>query len=258
MKSKFDRKISQVEFVRRYVEKHADPSSTMDIVVSELCDLTQHLLEENFSLKEKLFEIEQSVEPENRWENILAAKLARAVEANDREDFLEITNSINNDIWIITIQKKFGNTPKQALQQSEIRRDKALNKASNLLDENKQMQKKLHQQELELRTFKSLKLRFNDPETTLKTRQDIEAAIKALNLHIGQYNAHVYREGISRLSSSMTESYHEAWARASDTAVKLQVALKEKQALLAKITTKKITLNKFGKYRRKIAIANGK
>jgi hypothetical protein len=247
MKSHYN--LSRIEFAKRYLEKNTESNSTMQEVMGELCDEAQKLWEENALLREKLFEIEQTVEPEKQWENVLAAKLSRAKEENSKEDYLEITNSINNDIWIITIQKKFGNTPKQALQQSEVRRVKALNKVAHLLKENKRMQKKLSEQELELRVFKSLKLHFHNAESELKTRQEIEQAIDALNLYIGQYNNHIYRVGVANLSNSMIESYHESWSRAADSHVKVQELMKSNKELLLQITAKKLSFNKFGKYR---------
>lgn len=247
MKTPFN--LSRIEFARRYLEKNTESKSNVQETMVELCDEAQKLWEENVLLREKLFEIEQLVEPEKQWETILAAKLARAAEKNIEEDSLEIINSINNDIWIITIQKKFGNTPKQALQQSEIRRVKALNKVAHLLKENKRMQKKLSEQDLELRAFKSLKLHFNNPESELKTRQDIELAIKAINLHIGQFNTHIYRDGIAKLSNSMIESFHEAWSRAGDANLKVLELTKSNKELLLQITEKKLSINKFGKYR---------
>jgi len=238
-----------INLIKIRIEKFLDSNHTIYQDLLELCDDFVCLKQSYQDLKYKLLELEEQVVPDEcRIENILASKLGHAIEI-DNKNYLEINNSITGEVYTITIQKKFGNTPKQALQQSEIRRVKALNKVAHLLKENKRMQKKLSEQDLELRTFKSLKLHFNNPESELKTRQDIELAIKAINLHIGQFNTHIYRDGIAKLSNSMIESFHEAWSRAGDANLKVLELTKSNKELLLQITEKKLSINKFGKYR---------
>jgi hypothetical protein len=249
MKSKFTQQ--RIDFVRLYVEKHVDPNSSIPEVVTELCDESSKILEDNALLRENIFNLEQVVEPERRWENILAAKLARAVQENNKEDYLELTNSINNDIWIITIQKKFGKSPEQLRQQSEIRRLKSVNKVMHLLRDNKQMQRKLAELSFELQTLKFIKKNLSNPEEELKTRQEIEMAIKLVNNYIAQFNTQFYRREIGKLTSSMRESFHEAWIRSAESMWKVQSLEKKIKELRLQFNEKGVVASKFGKYRKR-------
>jgi flagellar hook-basal body complex protein FliE len=246
MKSHFNPK--RIEFVRRYVEKHTEVKASVLETIFELCDETEELWKENVLLRENIFTIEQAVAPEKQWENILAAKLARATDGNN----LEITNSINSDTWVITIQKKFGKTFLQSLQDSEARRLKAEKKTENLLRENKKIQIKLTKNEVELQVLKSLKNKLNSsPEEILKTRQEIEKAIELVNGYIGQYNTQFYRKEMGKLTNSMKESHYEAWQRAANETFKNNRLEKEKQNLLMALNDKRNRLSKFSKYRKK-------
>jgi hypothetical protein len=247
MKSHFNPK--RIEFVRQYVEKHFDARA---YVVLELCDETEKIWEENVFLRENIFTIEQAVEPEKRWENILAAKLARAVEG----DILEITNSIDGTTWIINIQKKFGKTPQQRWQDEEERRQKAERKAENLLKENKQMQYKLVKNDIQLQALTSIKNKLNNwnktPEEELKTRQEIDQAIELVNGYVTQFNNSFYRKEIGKLTVSMQDAYREAWMRASGASSKINILEREKKELFKKLNDKRIINSKFSKYRKKI------
>ena len=246
MKSHFNPK--RIEFVRRYVEKHTEVKASVLDTVFELCDEAEELWKENVLLRENIFTIEQTIEPEKQWENILAAKLARAADGNN----LEITNSINGDTWIITIQKKFGKTCQQSWQDSEERRLKAEKKAENLLKENKQIQFKLSKSEIELQTYKSLKARLNaSPEEGDQIRFEINKAIDLVNNHIGQFNNSFYRKEIGKLTVSMKEAFYEAWSRASVEASKNSVLIKEKNHLYKMLNDKRVIASKFSKYRKK-------
>lgn len=246
MKSHFNPK--RIEFVRRYVEKHFEVKPSSLDVVMELCDEAEKMWEENVLLRENIFTIEQMVEPEKQWENILAAKLARATDGNN----LEITNSTNGDTWIITIQKKFGKTCHQSWQDSEQRRLKAEKKIENLSKENKQTQFKLAKYEAELQTFRSLKARLNgSTEEEAKVRLDINKEIELVNGHISQFNSSFYRKEIGKLTVSMKEAFYEAWSRASAESSKNSVLMREKNHLYKLLNEKRVSGSKFSKYRKK-------
>jgi len=246
MKSHFN--LQRIDFVRAYVDKHIDKDtlSTHEVVM-ELCEETAKLWVENQSLREQLFNIEQEQDPEKRWETILAAKLDRAIRENLNKDYLEINNSTNGEVYTITIQRKHGQTPEYLRRQSDIRRLKAEKKNEHLLNDNQQMQKKLHQLDEELRILKAIK---NGDWDDIKTRQDIEVAIDIVNHFIRQHNQHAYKKQLAKLTNSMRESMHEAWARASEASWKVTEIKKELEALKLELHRKNVEKSKFAKYRK--------
>jgi len=237
----------RIDYTRKYVEKHADFLSTIE-VVDELCDETQKLWEENVALREQIFQIEQEQNPEKRWETILAAKLARGIRENNGKDYLEFTNSTNNDIFIITIQKKFGRTPEQLLRSSEIRRLKAAKRIVNLVQNIKGLETVIAHQTDEIKTLKLLKKGAWDEITT---RQEINTAISMINSLIRQYNQEFYRREFLKLSNSMRELLHEAWTRVADSNYKIIELKKKVEILKIELNRKNVEKSKFSKYRKK-------
>jgi hypothetical protein len=238
-----------IKFARTYVTKHTSSANlNTEEIVLDLCDNAQKLLEENAALKEQLFEIEQEQDPGRQWETILAAKLARAVRENKNKEHLEFFNSTNNDIFIVTIQRKFGQSPEQLRYSSEIRRLKAAKKIVNLLRDNKIMQSKIIQLNEDLRILKAVK---NTDWDDIKTREDIERAIDMVNYFIKQHNQVVYRKHLGKLTNSMRESYHEAWTRAADASWKVSEIKKELEALKFELHRKNVEKSKFSKYRKR-------
>lgn len=238
----------RIKFVREYVEKHAGSILSTKEVVDDLCDEAEKLWNENRALREQLFQIEQEQDPERRWENILAAKLDRAIRENINKDYLELSNSINNDIFIITIQRKFGQTPEQLRRSSDIRRLKAAKKIVNLLNDNRQMQKKLNQLDKELRALKIVEDATWD---NIKTREDLELVIDAVNNFIKQHNTAIWRKQIGKMSGSIRESLHESWTRVADNQHKVNEIKKELEAIKIQLNRKNVDKSKFSKYRKR-------
>jgi len=239
--------LDRIKWVREYLIKHGSNALSTQEVTDELCDEAARLWIENKLLREELFEIEQEQDADKRWENIIACKLDRAIAENRQRDFFEITSSTNNGIYIITIQRKFGQSPEQLRYSSEIRRLKAAKKIVNLLKDNKIMQSKIIQLNEDLRILKAVK---NTDWDDIKTREDIEKAIDMVNYFIKQHNQVVYRKHLAKLTNSMRESFHEAWARAADASWKLLEIKKELEALKLIFHQKNIEKSKFSKYRK--------
>lgn len=235
-----------ISFARTFVTKRC--GDDINTIVEELCDEAQNLLDENAELKNRLFQIEQEQDPERQWQTILAAKLDRAVSENNGKDYLEISNSINNDIFIITIQRKFGQSPEQLRRSSDIRRLKAAKKITHLLADNKQMQKKLVDQGNEIRVLKLIQKGEWDE---IKSRQDIQLAIDAVNVLIRQFNQKLYAREVGKLTNSMRESNQEAWTRAADLQWRNAELTKTIQVLKAELNRKYVEKSKFAKYRKR-------
>lgn len=248
----------RINLIRRRTEKFElkfDPVLVSDLYY--LADQLESLMEENEILREQVFVIEQVVPEEQRLENILASKCKRIVLDNTRntipnikKEYLEITNSINNDIFVITIQKKFGKTPEQLREQSEIRRFKAVQKIVNVLKQNK----KLRELSAELRkdVFSLSAIRMPDEASELKTQEEIQRAIDLLNKVIRSFNLIMFRRGLNKLQPSMRASFHEAWERAAHSDFKVSSLEKEVSSLKRKlIAAKHFTNSKFAKYRKK-------
>lgn len=245
-----------IEFARTYVTKHTTKANlNTEEIVLDLCDNAQKLLEENAALKEQLFQIEQEQDPERQWETILAAKLARAVRENKNKDYLEVCNSTNNDIFIITIQRKFGQSPDQLRRSSEIRRLKATTKIVSLLKDNKMMQLKLHQLSEDLRILRSIK---NGEWDSLQSLKDIEKAIDIVNLFIKQHNQVLLKKHLATLTNSMRESHQEAWSRAADAYWKVIEIKKELGELRIKLHQTNVEKSKFSKYQKKNTRRSGR
>ena len=198
-------RIHRVEMARLHLEKNYNTSVERNMVsdLDYMCDQVTQLEDENTMLRENCFNIEQRVPSEQQWQNILACKLQRAVLQNDdyflrkiKKDSLEITNSINNDIFVITIQRKFGKTPEQLREEAVDRRLKAEIKVENLSKAAREMEKKLAEQHKQIQTL--LALRMDSPEVEAKTKEDIQRLIDTVNTLIKNYNNTVFPKEIGR------------------------------------------------------------
>jgi hypothetical protein len=246
MKKNFN--LQRIDVIRKYIEKHISlPYRGAEEVVIELCDEAEKLYEENVLLKEQIFQIEQEQNPDKQWETILAAKLDRAIRENSDKDYLEINNSVNGKVYTITIQKKFGKTPEQLQQSSDLRRAKAAQKIVNLLRDNKIMQAKLYQLNEQFSVLKKIKYHEWDD---IKTREDIQVAIDMVNLLIKQHNNFFYKREMAKLTNSMRESFHESWSRVSQYQWEASNLQKEIVALKQELNRKNIEKSKFKKYGR--------
>jgi hypothetical protein len=264
---------AKIAFTRAYIEKRADrtynwdisppdpPPPTMQKVVNDLCDATQSLLEENLALKDQLFQIEQDQSPDYQWETIIAAKLDRAIRENnggsEASATLELTNHVNGETFVITIQKKHGKTPNQLFRQSEARRKLAVKKIVNLLRSNLDMQRKLSEVNEELRIAKCI--RSHDNKTTKEHLDDaliedevfVQKAIDFVNILIKKFNNAKFRRGLNSLQPSMREAFHEAWTRVGESNYE-NIKLKEElKTLKIKMNEKNSSRGKFGKARKR-------
>jgi hypothetical protein len=206
------------DFLPAYLEKHYN-DQILKFDILDLLDRCKDLQAENQFLKDQLCDLQQSVEPEHQWENILTAQLSRAAYQN-KTDCLEISSSSgNNETWIITVQKKHGKTPQQLQRQAEIRRQKAARKIVNLHQENRELQAKLSQQNQDLQVFHAISSAWavsnSTPEMELKTRWQIEKAKTFVEKCIQSYNAYFYRQHFAELHTSTIHAFQEAWSRAS-------------------------------------------
>lgn len=235
-----------IDWALEQLDKHVDPNSALFGAVCWVIDGARKLLEENAALKESLFNLEQA-EP-IRWETILAEKLERAIRENNKKDYLEVVNSINNDIFVITIQRKFGQTPEQLQKQSDIRRLKAAKKIVNLLSANKEMAEKLAKQAKDIQLLTAL--RMPNLEEELKTRDDVQRAIDQLNIIIKNYNKHTFARQMGKLTTSMQQAYRESWMRAAMQSSENLKLTKDIKLLKQELNQKRIVHSKFSKYRK--------
>ena len=262
---------AKIAFTRAYIEKRADPHyphrdgwpeppATMQKVVNDLCDATQSLLEENLALKGQLFQIEQDQSPDHQWETILAAKLDRALRENnggsEASATLELTNHVNGETFVITIQKKHGKTPNQLFRQSEARRKLAVKKIVNLLRSNLDMQRKLSEVNEELRIAKTIRDYYKTApahmdEALIEDEAFVQKAIDFVNILIAKFNRAKFRRGLNALQSSMREAFNEAWTRVGESNYE-NIKLKEELAELKLAMMKKNrNRGKFGKARKR-------
>lgn len=174
------------------------------------------LMKENSLLKEKLFELEQALPPDQQWENILSSKLELAFLENDSKEFLEINNSINNQTYTIIIQKKFGKTPAQLLDLSEIQRHKVIKKNIALQKHIDDLQKTCSYYKAEISVL--LKL-FNKPflsEEDIESSQKVlEAAIFKTKELISKFNNNFIKYHGLKMHRSFQEAFNEGWRRAN-------------------------------------------
>lgn len=192
--------------------------------INYLCEQTSLLLKENKIIKENLFQVEQESPPDQKWENVLAAKLNRVLQQG-KKDFLEITNSINNDIFVITIQKKFGRTPEQLLEQAQIRKLKAIKKLVNIIKDSKNIKRKLLEQEKDIKALTFLKM--DSPEDILQTHSELQRAIDKINQLTRTFNIALLKRVVQQFPNhhlSFKEAFEEAWRRGSNAEWKLSAA----------------------------------
>lgn len=253
----------RIDLMRVQLEKFDNRLHDKDLVsdLEYLADQLETLIRTNQILRDQIFNIEQAVLFGEPVENVLAAKLRRMLVDNDEycrldieKDYLEITNSINNDIFVITIQKKFGKTPKQLLEQSEIRRLKATTKFAHLLRESNRMKEKLSKQEKDIQTL--IAIRTDTLEVQTKSKEDIQRAIDQLNIIIQQYNITTFRKGLNKLSPSMQTAFHEAWQRAALANHQVAVLESANKKLKTSLLQKKSQVSRFSAYRKRGKIRN--
>lgn len=205
-----------IKNIKIRLEKHEDLKSKNAITILDLCKHYLFLLSENKMLRERLFDAEFSLPEDKKWQSILDAKLQLAINSQKKSrDFLEIINSINNEPYIITIQKKFGNTPNQLLKKSEIRRLKAVNKIVNLGKIIKELKKTISNQTLTIHSFRLLDN--STPEGLEISRAHIIKAYELLKDRANSFNIKVsgYHIKLKEAPESCKESIQEAWQTAS-------------------------------------------
>lgn len=229
--------IRDLWLIKLRADKHLKISSTShkDILAAVECAL--ELLKENSLLKEKLFDIEQSLSDEHKINNIIDAKLSLALLSNNKKDFLEINKSINNNVWSIIIQKKFGKTPQQLLQSSDLRLKKAIKKIVNLHKELKvfeQKNTKLAQTNIVLN-----KLKADSPEELIKTGDEIQILIDLVKSKISSYNGLITKDSLKKLHRSFSDSLQEAWGRAAYAEFQTRKVQTELDSLKNKLAKKK-------------------
>jgi hypothetical protein len=201
--------LRQIEAIVIYAEKHLNNAT----VLNDIHSLHEHILIQNKEisfLKERLFHLEQMLPDEIQAETILATKIEDAILKNKKE-FLEIQNSINNDIWIITIHKKFGKSVKQLLDESEIRRLKAENKFKSVLKEIEQYKHTIAWKTDQINALQLLQ--GTDIEVNRKIIKD---ATNKLAMYYHRFNMKFIQAGRDKLHESFFGALNEALHRASN------------------------------------------
>jgi len=156
----------------------------------------------------------------------------------NKKDFLEINNSINNETFTIIIQRKFGKTPKQLLDISEIRRKKVIRRNIALIKNVKELEKTITYLNNEIASFKII-IAPNISEEKLKvTEKIIKHAIANVNYLAHSYNSHFINQTFLKLNTSFREAYQEALSRASNA----EYSVKQLDSQIKKI--KRLVLQK--------------
>jgi hypothetical protein len=228
-----------LDFIKARLEKVVQNNSfclrDYEDMRAEILSLTK----ENSLLKEKLFDLEQSLPEEQQWQNIIASKLELSFFENGCKEFLEINNSINNQTYTIIIQRKFGKTPKQLFDLSEIRRLKVIKKNIALQKHIKSLEVSCANYSKELAALKYIMGIFKSDDDVEVTRKLVEAAIantKALVLTFN--NSFIKYEG-AKLHSSFKEAFREGFRRASEAENFNDKLIKEIKILKREILKKK-------------------
>lgn len=218
--------------------------------INYLCEQAEFLLKENKILRENLFQIEQDAPPNQKWENILAAKLSRSLQSS-KKDYLEIVNSINNDTFVITIQKKFGRTPEQLLEQAQIRKLKAIKKLLNIIKDSRNIKRKLSEQEKDLKALTFL--RMDSSEDSLQTYKELQRSIDKLSQLTRAFNLAALRKIIQQFPEyhpSFKAAFEEAWRRGSNAEWKVSMLEKKNVKLQNSLAAKKNSCSRIYKGKR--------
>lgn len=243
-------KKEEIDAIKIRAIKNLKPESQTFSDIERLYESHLALCNENARLKQNLFDLEQAAPEEQQWQNVIATKLDRAV-SSDGKDYLEINNSINNEIYTISIQRKFGKTPKQLLDQSEIRRLKASKKVLNLLREKRVLEAALAKLNIEVNAFKILTGPSDNTESEVLARTRLDIMIKIVNRCINTFNNTLYRRSLNKLHESTKSSFHEAWARAVEAEVKARGLLEDNQKLKHAFLKRKSSICRIYKKRQK-------
>jgi len=208
---------STLDSIKIRVEKFLNKKDILFYDYENMRENILFLIKENAVLKEKLFDLEQELPDDKRWENILASKLELAFLENEAKEFFEINNSINNQTYTIIIQKKFGKTPKQLLKSSEIRRLKAIRKIVSLQKHIIELQKTCTDYNNQIGALTNIVSKpFQNDESVRLSRQIVEAALLKAQQLAHSFNTQFIKYETVKLHKSFTASYYESWRRASD------------------------------------------
>ena len=216
--------------------------SKPDVVLQDYEDMRAgilFLLHENVFLKERLFDLSNALPEEQQLHNILATKLELAFLENDAKEFLEINNSINNQTYTIIIQKKFGKTPKQLLDISEIRRLKVIAKNISLQKHIKTLQDTCAAYSHEVSALKHITGPFKSDDDVQLSRKAVELAQDHAKGLVTNFNQSFIKYEGAKLHKSFVEAFQEAWRRAYDAESKRISLIKEIKQLKKEILKKK-------------------
>lgn len=235
----------------RFDKQDLDKQNTLSII-RDLYHTCLRLFEENNFLKDTVNSISHDLPAEKQWQNILSTQLELGLLSQEKSrDFLEITNSINNQVYTVTIQRKFGNTPNQLLKKSEIRRLKASEKIVNLKKEIRELKECINSHKLRIDRLLLTQERF--PIASLEelniTKEKIIEAYKFLQSTANRYNvrAQAYQVRVRDVPRSVMDSLHEAWAIASkeiNHTLRLQKEITQLKVKLAQLKRQCVLSNK--------------
>jgi hypothetical protein len=230
-------------------DKHLKKDNICFSDIENLCETVLQLHKENSLLRQNLFELEQQVPEEQQWHNVIANKLERASFFSGEKDFFEISNSINNVIYTISVQKKFGKSPVQLLRQSEIRRLKASQKVVNLHKERRSLEETCSR--LKAEVFVLEKIGTPSLENEPLSREKLDISLKTIERVARSFNSQFYRRETLKLHISVREILHEALSRASQASYDLTRVKAENLKLRGAFLIKKHPICRIYKKRRK-------
>lgn len=206
----------ELDAIKIRLEKNSEENGIVLSDYRKMRDTIEYLTKENDTLKSSLFNLSQDCPEDKKWENILASKIELSFIENNAKEFLEINNSINNQTYTIIIQKKFGKTPKQLLDILENRKNKTLIKYCRLKRHTAILEKTCRGYNRQINNLINLLSKnFKNDNEVLKSRENIELAIKNVQNLVYEFNSSFIEFEASKLHKSFSNAYHEQRRRAS-------------------------------------------
>lgn len=228
--------------------------SLNDVLFSDVKDLTDNvsfLSKENDFLKETLTSLEKTLPPEQQWQNIVSSLIELTFLHKNKKDFIEINNSINNQTYTIIIQKKFGKTPQQLLESSEIRRLKLIKKNIALKKQIITLQDQCKSYRKEIVALKYIQNKFDSDESVQLSREFVSKVIDSATSLVQSFNNKFIVFEKLKLHKSFGEAFDEAWRRALEAENKVLKLKNENKKIKRLVLQKKYPLCRIYKGRLK-------
>jgi hypothetical protein len=244
--------LSLVNETRIRLDKFLSKYSSVDLVlpqkVNALLSVVEYLLKDNDVLKEQIFQIEQEVPEEQRWHNIIAAKINRVLASNNPPEYFEITSSDPQKTVILSFQKKYGKSPQTIIRELQAVNKKLETKNDNMVKSTLELERKLSILKKECAELKNFQI--GSDELMLENQAELERHIERLNKVIQRYNLTMIRKKLATLHKSMVGAFYESWTRAANSESNVMRLNNEIASIKRTANVKAVKFSKFGKYKK--------